>query len=293
MAKSGLGRGLGALLGDRGLSAPQPVTEKGERIEQIALDDLSPSPFQPRKHFSEDQLVELVASIRKQGIIQPLIVRPVAGRYELVAGERRWRAAQQIGLKTVPVIVRLASDHEVLELALVENLQRADLDPLEEAEAYALLIHQFKLTQEDVAQRVGKNRASIANAIRLLSLPEKLRQWIRSGKISVGHAKVILGINNADEQDIVAELVLKDGLNVRQTEKLVESLAVAPRAGSKKTKRREILDSTWSDLSKRLQQHLGTRVRLSGTPQTGKIELQFFSGDDLERLLKILGLPQH
>src|SRR5258708_1471662 len=196
MAKSGLGRGLGALLGDQPLTAPQPIVEKGERVEQIALTDISPSPFQPRKHFSEEQLGELVDSTRKQGIIQPLIGRYVARGYQLIAGERRWRAAQQAGLKNAPVIVRSASDREVLELALVENLQRADLDPLEEAEAYSLLIDQFKLTQEEVAQRVGKNRASVANAIRLLALPESIREWIREKKISVGHAKVILGIGS-------------------------------------------------------------------------------------------------
>jgi len=293
MAKSGLGRGLGALLGEQALAAPQPVVEKGERVEQIALTDLKPSPFQPRKHFAGEQLEELVSSIRKQGIIQPLIVRRAEGKYELIAGERRWRAAQEVGLKSIPVIVRTASDREVLELALVENLQRADLDPLEEAEAYSLLINQFKMTQEEVAVRVGKNRASVANAIRLLGLSDGIRQWLREGKISVGHAKVILGITDKDEQLIVAELVLKDGLNVRQTEKLVESLSTSSKSNFKKSKRPETRNATWEDLSKRLQQHLGTRVRLSGTPQTGKIELQFFSAEDLERLLKILGLPQH
>ncbi len=291
MAKSGLGRGLSALLGDQNIGAPKPDSAKGEKVEQVPLGQIVPSPFQPRKHFSEEQLVELVSSIRQQGIIQPLIVRQVEGKYELVAGERRWRAAQKVGLTTVPVILRSASDREVLELALVENLQRADLGPLEEAEAYALLINQFKLTQDEVAQRVGKSRAGIANSIRLLSLPQQIRNWLQSDRLSVGHAKVILGLASQDEQKLVAERVLKDNLTVRQTERLVESLQKAmPQSKTKKVSPQSH-EAHWNDLTNRLQQHLGTRVRLSGTAQAGKIELQYFSPEDLERLLKILGVP--
>lgn len=291
MAKTGLGRGLSALINSESLAAPQPVAEKGERVEQAPLTQVVPSPYQPRKVFSEEQLTELVESIRERGIIQPLIVRKVGGNFELIAGERRWRAAQKVGLETVPVIVRSASDREVLELALIENLQRADLNPVEESEGYALLINQFQLTQEEVAKRVGKSRASVANAIRLLSLPDQLRQYVSSGRLSVGHAKVILGLRSKDEMILVGERVIKDQLTVRQTEKLVESLhATKPRHGSKGAKSSKASNATWSDLEKRLQRHLGTRVRLTGSAQTGKIEMEYFSADELDRLLRLLGL---
>jgi len=293
MAKTGLGRGLSALINSESLATPQPVVEKGERIEHIPLSQIVPSPYQPRKHFSEEQLTELVESIRERGIIQPLIVRQVGSNYELIAGERRWRASQQVGLATVPVITRSASDREVLELALIENLQRADLNPLEESEGYALLINQFQLTQEEVAKRVGKNRASVANAIRLLSLPDQLRHYVSAGRLSVGHAKVILGLSSQEEMLLVGERVLKDQLTVRQTEKLVESLQTHKPKRSKHGKSPSApSNAQWADLEKRLQRHIGTRVRLSGTAQTGKIELEFFSADELDRLLRLLGLAE-
>lgn len=293
MAKTGLGRGLSALINSESLAAPQPIVEKGERIEHIPLTQIVPSPYQPRKHFSEEQLSELVESIRERGIIQPLIVRQVGNNYELIAGERRWRASQKVGLATVPVITRSASDREVLELALVENLQRADLNPLEESEGYALLINQFQLTQEEVAKRVGKNRASVANAIRLLSLPDQLRHYVSAGRLSVGHAKVILGLGTQDEMMLVGERVLKDQLTVRQTEKLVESLQTTKPKRSKHGKSAAApSNAAWADLEKRLQRQLGTRVRLSGTAQTGKIELEFFSADELDRLLRLLGMTE-
>jgi ParB family chromosome partitioning protein len=290
MAKTGLGKGLGALIGGNALAAPQPVLEKGERIQDAPLTEVVPSPYQPRKQFREEQLAELVASIRERGIIQPLIVRLVDGKFELIAGERRWRAAQRAGLAAVPVIVRSASDREVLELALVENLQRSDLNPFEEAEAYALLISQFHLTQEEVAARVGKNRASVANAIRLLSLPPEIRAWIENGQLSVGHAKVILGLTKKDDQILAAERIIKDGLTVRSTEKLIASLQSPATRGKTKKTSAKLSNAAWTDIEKRLQQAVGTRVKLIGSAETGRIELQYFSGSDLERLLKLLGL---
>lgn len=292
MATKGLGRGLSALIGGSPLMTPHPLEEKGERVQSLPFARVVPSPYQPRKTFSEEQLAELVDSIKERGIIQPLIVRQVGDKFELIAGERRWRAAQQAGLKEVPAIVRSASDREVLELALIENLQRADLNPLEEAEAYALLINQFKLTQEQVAQRVGKGRVAVANAVRLLALAEQVRAWISSGQLSVGHAKVILSLTAHDEQTLVAQRVIKDNLTVRQTEKLVESLK--PRSSSKPRAKSKvpITEAAWTDLEKRLQRALGTRVRLHGTAQVGKIELEFFSAEELERLIKILGLTE-
>jgi ParB family chromosome partitioning protein len=298
MAKAALGKGLGALMGSGNpakispLAAPEPSADRGESIRQIARDLIVPSPLQPRKVFRPEELQEMVDSIRERGVIQPLIVREVAGRFELIAGERRWRASGEAGVKTLPVIVRRATDREVLELALIENLQRADLSPIEEAEAYARLIGDFSLTQEDVAKQVGKGRAAVANAVRLLSLPPQVRAWVGNGDLSVGHAKVLLGLATAEEQTHAAEKVRKDGLTVRATERLVEAM----RAGTKRPARRRAGSSVagnvaFDDLQKRLQQHLGTRVKISGRAEAGKIEIDYFSAADLDRLLQLLRLP--
>jgi ParB family chromosome partitioning protein len=290
MAKAALGKGLSALMGNA-LSVPEPVIERGESILQIERARIVPSPLQPRKIFRADELKEMVESIRERGVIQPLIVRQVAGKFELIAGERRWRASEEAGLETLPVIVRRASDREVLELALIENLQRADLSPIEEAEAYARLMKDFSLTQEDVAKQVGKGRAAVANSVRLLSLPAQVRTWVGSGDISVGHAKVLLGLATAEEQTRAAAKIRKDSLSVRAAERLVESM----RAGTKRPARRKsgavAGDFAFEDLQKRLQQHLGTRVKISGKADAGKIEIDYFSPEDLDRLLKLLGLP--
>ena len=294
MAGKGLGRGLGALIGGNPLASPQPAAERGETVQKVPLDQLVPSPFQPRKVFHPEQLTELVESIREKGIIQPLIVRPVGGKFELIAGERRWRASQQVGLSHVPVIIRPVGDREVLELALIENLQRADLNPIEEAEGYSLLIEQFRLTQEQVARRVGKSRANVANALRLLGLADEVRGWVSQGRLSVGHAKVILGLAAPSEQALVAQRVIKDGLTVRATEKLVGSLhsgkkSPAPASGKKGA---PVSEAAWADLEKRFQRALGTRVHLQGTPAKGKIEIEYFSADEFDRLLKTLGVTE-
>ena len=292
MAKAALGKGLSALMGSpSALATPEPAVERGESIRQVAREQIVPSPLQPRKVFRAEELQEMVDSIRERGVIQPLIVREVAGKFELIAGERRWRASGEAGVKTLPVIVRQASDREVLELALIENLLRADLSPIEEAEAYARLMKDFSLTQEDVSKQVGKGRAAVANAVRLLSLPPQVRTWVGSGDLSVGHAKVLLGLATAEEQTRAAEKIRKDSLTVRATERLVESM----RAGTKRPARRRpgaVSGSfAFDDLQKRLQQHLGTRVKISGKADAGKIEIDYFSPADLERLIKMFGLP--
>ncbi len=289
MAKSGLGRGLGALIGSNTLSSPQPIPEKGERVQDISANQIVPSPYQPRKVFSDEKIEEMAQSIQKQGIIQPLIVRKVDGKFELIAGERRWRASQKAGLSHVPVIVRSASDREVLELALIENLQRADLSPIEEAEGYALLIQSFKASQEEIAARVGKPRATIANAVRLLSLPDEIKKWIGTGQLSVGHGKVILSLARSSDQLKVAHRVIKDHLTVRQTEKLVQSLEESS-PKSKKSGKSGATSADWRDLEQRIQRKLGTRVQLHGNGETGRIELQYFSADELHRLLGLLGV---
>ena len=292
MAKTALGKGLSALMGGASsLATPEPVAERGETIRQISRTQIVPSPLQPRKTFRPEELNELVDSIKERGIIQPLIVRLVNGKYELIAGERRWRASAEAGLETLPVIVREASNRDVLELALIENLQRADLSPIEEAEAYARLMKEFTLTQEQVAQQVGKGRPVIANAVRLLTLPEQIRAWIGTGDLSVGHAKVLLGLDRAEEQLLAAERIRKENLTVRATERLIESM----RAGSKPATKRKAASATseaiFADLEKRLQQHVGTRVRIVGKAGAGKIEIQYFSAEDLDRILGLLRLP--
>jgi ParB family chromosome partitioning protein len=274
------------------LAAPEPSVEAGETIRQVARTAIVPSPLQPRKMFRPEALTELVDSIRERGVIQPLIVRLVNGRYELIAGERRWRAAEQAGVETLPVIVREASNRDVLELALIENLQRADLSPIEEAEAYARLMKEFSLTQEQVAQQVGKGRVVVANAVRLLALPEQIRAWIASGDLSTGHAKALLGLEGDEAQLLAAERVRREHLTVRATERLVETM----RAGSRPARRRSTTApaesaAIFADLEKRLQQHVGTRVRLTGKADAGKLEIEYFSAGDLERILRLLQLP--
>jgi ParB family chromosome partitioning protein len=291
MAKAALGKGLSALMGGGKLATPEPVAELGETIRQVSRASIVPSPLQPRKTFRPEDLAEMVDSIRERGIIQPLIVRLVNGKYELIAGERRWRASAEAGLETLPVIVREASNRDVLELALIENLQRADLSPIEEAEAYARLMKEFTLTQEQVAQQVGKGRAVVANAVRLLTLPEQIRAWIGTDDLSVGHAKVLLGLATADEQLLAAERIRRENLTVRATERLVASMRAGSKPATKRKAAAATSDAIFADLEKRLQQHVGTRVRILGKAGAGKIEIQYFSAEDLDRILQLLRLP--
>jgi ParB family chromosome partitioning protein len=296
MSKPALGRGLKALIGaPSAIATPEPIPEKGERIHNVPIHLIYPSPFQPRKVFSEEELNELKDSIRALGILQPLIVRPQKDQYELIAGERRWRAAQAIGLKEVPVISRAATDREVLEFALTENLQRADLGPIEEAQAYLQLIEQFSLTQEEIAQRVGKNRATIANAIRLLSLSSEVKEYIATGKISVGHAKVLLSIDTQEKQDIYARRIIKDNLTVRQLEKLIATpLTTAPtiKPLAPLTENEKTSTAHLKDLQNRLQQHLATKISIHGNINSGKIEIAYYSQADLDRIHRLL-LPSN
>jgi ParB family chromosome partitioning protein len=292
MAKAALGKGLSALIGGpAALATPAPVAERGETIRQVPRAEIVPSPLQPRKTFRPEDLQELVDSIKEKGVIQPLIVRKVGGKYELIAGERRWRAAGEAGLAALPVIVREASNRDVLELALIENLQRADLSAIEEAEGYARLMKEFSLTQEQVAHQVGKGRVAVANAVRLLALPAPIQTWIGTGDLSVGHAKVLLGLDSAEEQMLAAERVRKENLTVRATERLVESLRAGSKPATKKKVAAASSQAIFADLEKRLQQHIGTRVRLSGKAQAGKIEIEYFSPEDLDRILHLLRLP--
>jgi ParB family chromosome partitioning protein len=288
MAKSGLGKGLSALIGTR----PPTIrleAEPGEKIQQVTLASIVPSPLQPRKDFAREALAELVESIRQHGIIQPLVVRNVAGRHELIAGERRWRAAAEAGLTQVPVITRVATDLEVLELSLIENLQRADLNPIEEAQAYARLAGEFGMRQEDIAQKVGRSRAAVANSMRLLDLHQQVQAWLTQGLLSVGHAKVLLGLKEPEEQRAVAETILRRSATVRATERLVARQL----GGTRPRRKRQTVttSATIDDLQNRLQEHLGTRVTLHHGEKRGRIEIEYYGNDDLQRVLSALGLP--
>lgn len=292
MAKQALGRGLSALIQTR-VANPTPVEELGDQVHKLALDRIVASPFQPRKHFPEDQLSELVASIRAQGIIQPIIVRKVDAAYELIAGERRWRAARQAGLQEIPAIVRHATDREALEHALIENLQREDLNAIEEAAAYARMAKEFSLTQEDIAQRVGKNRATIANALRLLDLSDDIQSFVKQGLISVGHAKVLLSVKSPEAQKWLAEQIIRLGASVRKAEQLAAEQAGKKEQSSTKPKAFGTTAPAILHLQNLLTHRLSTRVVIQHGLKKGTIQIEYYGDDDLDRLLSVLGLENN
>ena len=300
MAKSGLGKGLDALIGARPVAERVDIDPR-EKIYQIGLASIVPSALQPRKDFAREALQELIDSIRQHGIIQPLIVRLAAAsvaaatgqagnRYELIAGERRWRAAQEVGLTQVPVIIRSASDLEVLELSLIENLQRADLNPIEEAQGYARLAGEFGMRQEDIALKVGRSRAAVANSMRLLDLHPQVQHWLIQNLLSVGHAKVLLALKAPEEQLLVAETVLRRNATVRATERLVARQLGIGRSRRKRAGELTVTSAAIEDLRNRLQQHLGTHVMLHHGEKRGRIEIEYYGNDDLQRIVAALGL---
>jgi ParB family transcriptional regulator, chromosome partitioning protein len=296
MAKQALGKGLGALI-RKNPSAPADGAAQdeailnGRHVREVLLELIVPSPLQPRTHFIEAPLDDLVDSIRQHGIIQPLIVRPVNGKLELIAGERRWRASKKLGLKTAPVIERIASDRDVLEMALIENLQREDLNPMEEAAGYVRLAKEFTLKQDEIAKRVGKSRASVANAMRLLDLHADIQKLVATGALSVGHAKAILSIKDHDNQILASDQILRRKLTVRAAEKLAQSfLAPATDETAAKTKPRE-LDIHVRALVNRLREHFSTHVAIQHSPKKGRIEIEYYGDEDLNRILERIGLP--
>ena len=303
MARTGLGKGLGALIGTPSVATRPDAIESGERVHRINSANIVPSALQPRKDFGREALQELVDSIRQHGIIQPLIVRPAAAglssggdagrRFELIAGERRWRAAQEIGLTEVPAIIRSANDLEVLELSLIENLQRADLNAIEEAQGYARLANEFGMRQEDIALKVGRSRAAVANALRLLDLHPQVQVWLAQDLLSVGHAKVVLALKTPEEQLLAAEAVLRRNATVRATERLVARLLGVAR--SRRKSRRagsepSIMPTAVEDLQNRLQEHLATHVAIHHGDKRGRIEIEYYGNDDLQRIVTALGL---
>ena len=296
MAKQALGKGLGALIKKGAASSVLDTDASGrdiKRVRDVPHDQVVPSPLQPRTHFIESPLDELVESIRQHGIIQPLIVRPVGGKLELIAGERRWRAAGKLGLATVPVIEREASDRDVLEMALIENLQREDLNPMEEAAGYVRLAKEFAMRQDEIASRVGKSRASVANAMRLLDLHADVQLLVAQGRLTVGHAKAVLSIKDHAEQLLVSDQIIRRQLTVRAAEKLSQSIANGSNGsgadGSKPAASREV-DVHVRAIVNRLREHLATHVSIQHSAKKGKIEIEYYGNDDLARLLELMGL---
>ena len=299
MAKQALGKGLGALIRK---SAPAPSLDAAvtpddfKRVRDVPLDHVVPSPLQPRTQFVESPLDDLMESIRQHGIIQPLIVRAVNGKLELIAGERRWRASGKLGLATVPVIEREASDRDVLEMALIENLQREDLNPMEEAAGYVRLAKEFSLKQDEIAARVGKSRASVANAMRLLDLHGDVQMLVAQGRLTVGHAKAILSIKDQDSQLLASDQIIRRQLTVRAAEKLAQSLlnGSADHSGQpgdpKKSVATREVDIHVKAITNRLREHLATHVAIQHTAKKGKIEIEYYGDDDLHRLLELIGL---
>ena len=280
MEKKALGRGLDALLPPVKLAS----MPESQDVQHLRVDAIVPNRYQPRQAFPLQGLEELSASLKQSGLLQPILVRRKGdGIYELISGERRWRAAKEAGLETIQSVIRNCGDEESVILALVENLQRADLNPMEMARAYHRMMNEFGLTQDIIAQRVGCERSSIANVVRLINLPSEIQQLIETNQLSMGHAKVILGLPSQNEQLRVAQLVVSKVLSVRETEKLIESSPVAKKRGTK-----ELHRTPWSDVEERLQKRLGTKVIIQKGRRGGKIVIHYFSAPELDGILETL-----
>jgi ParB family chromosome partitioning protein len=280
MEKKALGRGLDALLPE---SSAKPLAHP-EDIQTLQVEQILPNRYQPRQRFLADETIQLAESIKKNGMIQPIVVRRKGdGLFELIAGERRLRAAKQAGLQSVPALVRNSSDEQALELALVENLQRSDLNPMEEAKGYHRMMREFDHTQESIAQRIGKDRSTVANLIRLINLPPEVQSLVESGDLTTGHAKVVLGVQGPEAQVRLARRIVEGQLSVRQAEHLAVR---ATRAG--RARRTVRVPAAYPDLEERLRRRLGTRVNIVKNRSGGKIVLEFYSADELDRLVELL-----
>ncbi|MED1726181.1 ParB/RepB/Spo0J family partition protein [Brevibacillus parabrevis] len=274
----GLGKGLNALITSN-------LIEEGEQVKEVSVSEIRPNPYQPRKEFEQSAIDELAHSIREHGIIQPLIVRKSIKGFELVAGERRLRAAKLAGLKQVPVVVKAYTDQQLMEIALIENLQRENLNPLEEAEAYEKLIAHHEYTQEQLAQRIGKSRPHVANMLRLLQLPESIRKLVAATELTMGHARALLSVADENMQMQLAKDVVEKGLNVRQLEELVKQLNVSRETKKKKPAKNEPI---LIEMEERLRSRFGTAVKIKKGAKRGKIEIDFYSQEDLQRIIEIL-----
>jgi ParB family chromosome partitioning protein len=278
-----LGKGLGALLPEFGQAEPKTLLYCG-------IEEILPNRSQPRKHFDESKLQELAESIKEKGILEPLIVRRTDQGYELIVGERRWRAAQKAGLKEVPVVVKEAERREALEISLIENLQREDLNPIEAAEAFKYLTEEFHISQEDLSRRIGKDRTTIANTLRLLKLPVEIRNQLLQNRITSGHARAILSLESKEKQKELCALIIKKGLSVREAEALAKRWSEKPKKTTPTPQRKGDLESQLNSLQDSLRKCLGTKVKITQKGKRGKIEIEYYSHQELERIVEaILG----
>ncbi|MGE5633470.1 MAG: ParB/RepB/Spo0J family partition protein [Caulobacteraceae bacterium] len=275
--KRGLGKGLGALI-------PEVDEQVGNSVIELKITEVEPNDKQPRKAFDDQRLTDLSESIKEHGVVQPIIVRKVGNGYQIIAGERRWRASRLAGRKTIPAIVKECSNVEVMEIALIENLQREDLNSIEEAHAYKSLIDEYNMTQEEIAQRIGKSRPAIANSLRLLQLPHTIKDMIAAGKITQGHARALLAIENERKMLEVAEKIVNQQLNVRQIEKLAKETKQAVKKNNELGQ--EQLEV--KQIEERLKSVLGTKVTIQHKKNKGKIEIEYYSNEELDRILDIL-----
>ena len=295
MAARGLGKGLDSLIPNAiGESKKKNVGKETETVTGnnaetfVKITKVEPNREQPRKNFNEDALQELADSIKEHGILQPILVKDRKDHYEIIAGERRWRAAKLAGLKEVPVIIRDLSDQEIVEIALIENIQREDLNPIEEAQAYKRLLTEFNLKQDEVAERVSKSRTAVTNSMRLLKLCDEVQQMVIDDMISTGHARAILSIENPEEQYTLAQRIFDEKLSVRDVEKLVKNLN-KPKVEKPKKEKNESLEIIYQERANKLKDVLGTKVAVSSKGDgAGKIEIEFFSHEDFDRLMEIL-----
>lgn len=282
--KSGLGKGLGAILSDKYDSQAIELADNSQVVE-LRIVDVEPNKDQPRKEFDKEKLDELADSISKHGVIQPIIVAKKDDIYQIVAGERRWRASKQAGLKKIPAIIRNYDEIKIMEVALIENLQREDLNPVEEALGYKFLMEKFSLTQDKISDRVGKSRSAVANSLRLLNLSETVLDMLEKGEISVGHAKVILSITNKNEQIQVAELIVEKKLSVRETETLVKNKGKTKKSAPKISSEVKL---AIKDMENSFSKSLGTKVKIKESNGKGKIEIAYYSHDEFERIAELL-----
>ncbi len=279
-----LGKGIGALLS----SAAQ---EGGKKYFLCPIEELKPHSQQPRKTFDDKKMAELVSSIKEKGIIQPLVVRQQGEFYQIIAGERRWRAAQKAALDRVPVVIQDVSEDWALEMALIENIQREDLNPLEEASAYRYLMDNFDLVQEEVAKRVGKERSTVANSLRLLRLPEKIKGDLQAARLTMGHARALLSLENDEDILEAAEQVIQKKLSVRETEKLIKKIKSFTESNKPKPEpEKKAVDPNTVELEQSLRQHFSTQVRLAQKGKGGKIEINYGTQEELERILEMMGI---
>ncbi|UWV46944.1 ParB/RepB/Spo0J family partition protein [Acetivibrio thermocellus] len=284
MNKKGLGKGLGALIS----SAGEEKADSG--VIEVKINDIEPNTNQPRKYFDTEKLEQLAESIRKHGVVQPIIVRRENGTYRIVAGERRWRAARLAGLTTIPVIEKDLSNKQIMEIALIENIQREDLNPIEEAEAYHRLLNEFNMTQEELSNSIGKSRSAIANTIRLLGLPDKVKEKLIEGRITSGHARALLAIDNRELQEKLCDEIIDKNLTVRQVELLVKKkLAELSGSENKRNKNEKINKEEYLKIEENLQNIFGTKVKLINNNKKGKIMIEYYSEEELERLIELLG----